>query len=394
MMPFGLKHKKYRKYVGGFISMALVTLVGNMFLFSSFFSFKDALLLIYIFSDSRFFLFSTIVILISLGPIFKINWTETGNQIKQTATKKITSGSNKRNFQIFIVIVVGFTPSILAIPSGLGLIDYDTRYGWDGIEDLVYQIGDENSIFLVDRANEFTWRTERMATFLKPLSGNYSVGQHLQSIYSQAVLFEADYFLLDVFTTTRWVEIRDLMDYPMNLNSGILLQTSVIRSINRGTLTLEAPSAILVSEDNDNQPLKLFEIQTSSFAREWDGSQNSTGWETGDNAHIVDDSRGISLTLNVSSSVAYVNRTQSNHLNLTLSGGFFFTRISENNAVVTHIEILDTDGNLISVCERYRDDVFYVPLGDVTVGNIVVFCSGSEEGTVLFHQMSLWSMNL
>ncbi|MFW9887133.1 MAG: hypothetical protein ACFFER_03065, partial [Candidatus Thorarchaeota archaeon] len=208
-----------------FIIAGLIAALGTLKMFSLFT--KATLVSIYIYSDSRFFLFIALMFTLSCAGVFthisnSIEYSNGGNQ------KWKKSMVQKRRGLLAIIIIIGLIPSYLLMPTGLTLINIEDRYGWMGLSSIVNPLGDEDTIFLANRVREFSWYTSRRCAFLEfSDEGLTNLNASLEMV-GLAINFSAQYLLIDGYTIAKWKTLEFLLYDPISVGETINLNATFI----------------------------------------------------------------------------------------------------------------------------------------------------------------------
>ena len=391
LLPVALLKGTPRLHVISLALFALVGLGGTLFLFSSFASQKDTLLVAYIYSDSRFFLSISLMVIIALGSVF--SWFGPYERTHETTGwGRIRRKLSKRPLTVALLIMIGFSPGYLAIPSGLALVNMTERYGWDGLADAVAGLEDADSVFMVDRTTEFVWLTNRHAASFWFLEEGMPLADALRRLMSESLAYNASYFIMDYFTYARWRTLYSLLSVSVIKGHPLLLDTSRIESLDNRDVVGPVSALSLAAEtehDLDEPFARVYRLGIANFSRLWFESKFEDGWSV-DNGHLLHQNDSTKLVIAEESAEVVLRRTIALDLGIGLQGGFFLCKIRTESANVSHVEILDDQGRVIALAEPYRNDYYFALLGDLDVGEIRIGCVGSPGHSVSLEYLSLW----
>ncbi|MHA1862958.1 MAG: hypothetical protein ACTSWA_04245, partial [Candidatus Thorarchaeota archaeon] len=119
LLLFSLVKNKDRRSFFLFLSIGFIGALGTFKVFGVFT--KDTLTLMYLFSDSRFFLYFTFFFILAASTFFK-NFDIHLESLTHIRRRTLSS-ETKKSILIILLIVIGFTPSIIGVYSGVSLID-------------------------------------------------------------------------------------------------------------------------------------------------------------------------------------------------------------------------------------------------------------------------------
>jgi hypothetical protein len=333
---------------------------------------------IYLYSDSRFFLFIVAMGVLAAGAIL--------SRVKLPVLPKsgITKGEIWGVLTVSIIII-GVIPGYLLIPSGLELVNIRERFDWHGIEESVAE-GFDDSIFTVDRAREFSWLTGHESVMLRFSSSRISNLKAAREIQSLSTFYVSSHFVMDRFTVVRWETLQYLHEDPMSTLSSYPFFGTV--GITSGD-TLSGTSMTLV-ERTDSDHVRIFEIGESNFTRLTNLDFNDIGWGASNGGTIENTTEGVSLVIGEDGN--YTNSWRSNgpDLDLSINGGFILIHVEDITASTTEIGIFDAQGMLIRYTELAGDGLYYVPFGNVVIGDIHIVIGGTPGEQVIIHEVSIW----
>ena len=250
--------------IGALFLMSLISMVGTLKIFGHFT--KDTLLIDYLYSDSRYFLFSTLMlILASGGLIAKLDFPSFQSIMKQQFR---IDKKQRTSLIVFSLIFIGFLPGYLGFQSGANLIEIESRYGWTMIDEFIVLIGDEDSIFLVDRAREFSWFTNRKSVPMALSQVNLDLFDAGTQIMALSHRFNASYLLIDGYTIAHWGVFEYLITNPITIGKTIILDSSkaIEQRFNNITDSIGTLNLVCQSQTNDfGSYSRIYQFSNSSF---------------------------------------------------------------------------------------------------------------------------------
>ncbi|MHA2064876.1 MAG: hypothetical protein ACXABY_10925, partial [Candidatus Thorarchaeota archaeon] len=391
IMSFRQHEMRYDSFT--FLFMLLIGCVGTLYVFAGLSTGKDTLIPVYIYSDSRFFLSLSLLGLIASSRYFGLHTSaSTVSPSRMTLRRLVTDRRMRRQYVAFIVVAIGLIPSFAAIPTGLTLINATQRYAWVGIGPGTQLLGDTGTIFLADRAREFSWITGRRSAELRLSGKGIPNSQALLNLHQSAARFGADYVLVDLYTIARWrtLDVLFVQSYELGdsipLDSELLLQT-------QGNSTDFVPSATLVFQtqpNNEGDYSRIFRFENASYEKEATVDLWDSGWAAGNGGNLVNFSGTVGVQIGLNQNYTFIWHPAEPYLDLALSPGFALFEIEELNATVSRIEFWDVSGEFSFYAERLSDGVFFSPIGNASIGDIRIVIEGESYGTVLLNEISFW----
>ena len=391
----GLVGGKMKSHAVAFLLAGLAAAFGTLKLFSAFALFKEPLVAFYLFSDSRFFLFITLMGLLSAGAFF--TKFEPNPVTAAGIALAGISFRGKRMSLVFIlgVILIGFVPAYLVIPSGLSLVRIEERYGWYNLTTEIDMIGNENSTFLVDRAPEFSWLTGRNSAELRFSEYGLSCTKAYAIIASQMRRYNAAYLVMDAFTIAHWRTLEPLLHVPISLGSSVMFDRDLLRQLPGKTevgpvlaLTLAAETEKYGFQDY----ARVFYLGIANFSLAWHTNNLGEGWSAGDSGLLTNSTGANYLEIGSGENSTFTHRTEPFYLDVDVKGGFFVCDVENGEASVDRIEIFDDSGHLVALAEHVSNDLYYALIGDAILGDIQVHCVGLGGQYVTINYLSVWQL--
>ncbi|NHJ15305.1 MAG: hypothetical protein EAX95_16610, partial [Candidatus Thorarchaeota archaeon] len=344
----------------------------------------------YMFSDSRFFLFIVLLFVLAAGGGINCLLRDSNLQLFHFSPSHI-KGVEIKTLTVFLIIFASFGPSYFLTPSGLTLVHIEDRYGWKGLETGLGSIGSQDSVFLVERAREFSWFTNRKSAVLGFPERGLTHTAALYHILQEAEKNGASYLVIDSYTTTSWNTVQFLQYANIGIGKAVLANISALQSIGSANSTGMMSGLILIMETEPNsydRTARVYEFADVEFIKMESLSIISPGWEASNSAIISNLSGSAEVQIALNSNFTVVSRCT--NLNLGTQEGFMLLHIENVTASVDTIEILNQEGQIVSLGERIRPCIFYVPIGEEQISDIRIQISGIAGSIVLVHSISVW----
>jgi hypothetical protein len=387
---YTIYRQKSLRFTSSFAFAGLFSALGTLKVFGLM---PESLQLVYIFSDSRFFLAVSLTGLIILGAF--LSEIKEGLPLQRgRAMHRISRMSRERkSAAVLSILLIGFIPAYLVIPTGLELVRIEKRYGWSGLSTNTGLIGSEMSLYLVDRAREFSWITGRKSIVFN-LSMS-SLPDH--SAYSEtsflAKNFSADYLLMDFYTYARWKTLEFLYADPIPIGSAVLFDVSGL-ALSSGNYVTSLSSLFLVgaTEPNELERIsRIYEFSNASCAITSNVNMLDSGWNASDSGYIVNSSGNPRLVIGLEQSYTNTWRPAGFDLDLHVAVGILVIKIQETSAVVTRISFWDEHGKLLRYAFELDDGLFYCSFGDVTIGDIRIAIEGNPGDSITIESAAVWT---
>ncbi|MGV9103339.1 MAG: hypothetical protein ACOC3C_04405, partial [Candidatus Thorarchaeota archaeon] len=353
--------------------------------------FKEVMTPYYIYSDSRFFISSVTLIIISVGGLLQ----KLGSiHISSTSLRRIFSAPSRDHKKMIVVVLIvgGMLPGYLAIPTGLEVVNYEQRYGWNNLKSIVEQNTGSDSTFVVDRTTEFTWLTSRESAKM-PSFGTRSFIRALSILRDHALRYDADYFLVDSYTVTNREGLRPLMFTTLQIGNVLPASIDLLPTSSSQNTTGELMAVQLIGETPANSKgnyARLYTFVEQSFVQTNQVELLDAGWSAS-NGGSIDNSTG-NTRLVIGSGKDYTNswRPGGFDLGLSVENGYFLMRVGESTATLERISLWTSSGELIGYAEGIGNSYYCAPLGESTVGDIRVIIEGNGTDYLTVESMRIW----
>jgi hypothetical protein len=391
----GLTGSRMKYHAITFLLAGLAAAFGTLKLFSAFALYKDPLLAIYLFSDSRFFLFMTLMGVLSSGAFFaKIDLSHV-TAAGATLARISSYGKRNRLALVLGIILVGYLPAYLVMPSGLSLVRIEERYGWYNLTTEIDMIGNENSTFLVDRAPEFSWLTGRNSAKLRLSEYGLSCAEAYVIVASRMRRYNAAYLIMDAFTIAHWRTLEPLLHVPITLGSSVMFDRDLLRQLPGRTEVGPVPALTLAAETEKygfQDYARVFYLGVANFSLAWHTNNLGEGWSAGDSGLLTNSTGTNYLEIGSGENSTFTHRTEPFNLDVEVTGGFFVCDVENGEASIDRIEIFDDSGHLVALGEHVSNNLYYALIGDAILGDIQVHCVGLGGQYVTINYLSLWQL--
>ncbi len=291
MIPVAMARGHNRQMAFVLVASAVAAAAGTLKVLSTV---QDSLQLQYIYSDSRFFLFATILFIMSLGPYFAFRESVEGTNDISGPPSKMMSKRRRRALMLVAIIAVGYLPGYVAIPYGLDITNIEQRYTWQNLTAIVSQTGSISAVYLADRGREFTWLTGRHSAILSFSRVGLPTANANNEIIALAKQYNASYLVVDPFTIAHWQTIRELLEYPIAVGASLPLWTNTTSIPDSGNHTGPVYSITLVGEnspDSLGRQTRVFRFNNLSYTKAWNANLLSPAW-TATNGGAITNSSG------------------------------------------------------------------------------------------------------
>ncbi len=391
LLLVALFKREWSQDIGTLFLMSLISMVGTLKIFGHFT--KDTLLIDYLYSDSRYFLFSTLMlILASGGLIAKLDFPSFQSIMKQQFR---IDKKQRTSLIVFLLIFIGFLPGYLGFQSGANLIEIEARYGWTMIDEFIVLIGDEESIFLVDRAREFSWFTNRKSVPMALSQVNLDLFDAGTQIMALSHRFNASYLLIDGYTIAHWGVFEYLITNPITIGKTIILDSSkaIEQRFNNITDSIGTLKLVCQSQSNDyGSYSRIYQFSNDSFIHRSNENLLESGWSASNGGSISNSSGEIRLTVGPEAYYTNTWRPLGPDLNLEIDSGYLVFAFEDAGAIIARIEIYDREGSLISYAERVNDELYYSPFGEVEIGDIRIVIEGNPGDSTIIKSIAAWEV--
>jgi len=388
----GLYRGRFRKEAMTFIAIVIVASFGTILMFSRI---PGSLIPQYILSDSRFFLFITIMTIIASGAFFSSE-----NYLSAKVSNGTLSGTrwikhNWKSIRLLIILGIFMIPGYLAMPWGMASVDIEERYAWNGLPSLTESIGNSDTIFLADRAREFSWFTGRKSTALKLTQSNLGDVNASVQLISLLNEYNTSYMLIDDYAIAHWGVFWYLLRQPIAIGHSTILDHTAAIAQRFKNVTSSVYSCILIGQTKPNGNgvvSRVFQRSNGSFARIENIQLTDAGWSASNDGLISNSSGEIRLTIGPGASYTNTWRSSGADLNLEVNGGYLLFDVEEAGATITRIEILDDSGFHFANVEKITDSLYYCPLGENEIGDIRIVIEGNPGDSVIIKSISAWEI--
>ncbi|MHA2425363.1 MAG: glycosyltransferase family 39 protein [Candidatus Thorarchaeota archaeon] len=386
---YGLIRGSNRRYAALLFVLGLITAAGTLKVFGLM---GESLQLQYIYSDSRFFLLVTLMLLIAAGATFSSS-SIIPNQTYNFAS--VISKNGKRVKVITLLIMIGFIPGYAAIPFGLSQISISERYGWSDLDLLLADVPNPGSVIIVDRAREFHWSTGYAAVSLVLSEIGLSEVDSAQEILNLSSRYDAQYILFDAYTISHWRTLDYLWLDTIDLDSLMPFNiTQIVRNAPDSIPLLDSLRLIAESPPNSNGYYsRLYQITSAGHWTARNLSLLDDGWIASNGGSILNVTGVPRLVINDGMQNTSTLRQGEYDLNTTVGNGIIRFEFGESNAEVHEIEIYNMDGDLIRTATRFDDNTYYCIVGNSIIGDIRIMIVGESGSYIEIDSIKYWRID-
>jgi len=383
-----------KRVSAGLVVLSIIGFTGTLFVLNALAAFKDILTIFYIYSDSRFFVSIIYLLTLSTGSYFAkyLSW-EPPSTYKNPSRIKITT-AKRRLMVIGIILLIGFIPGYIVIPTGLNLITSEQRYGWGNLNDELSDYSESESVFIVDRAPEFSWFTGFKSAEIKFVRINLPSHHALERVFDRASQYDAKYFLLDGYTVARWGTLSTLLHLPFEIDSKLPIYLSQIVSSNNESERFTLPSISLLSETLPNvygDYSRVYNITNGEYEGYRLFNLLESGWVASNGGSIINETGKAVLSIGANANYTNSWRPMAYDLNLVVEPGVLIFRFSELTATIARIEFYDSEGIYLMSAESIQRSIFYAYICDCTIGDIRIVIEGNPGDSVTLDYEGLWT---
>jgi hypothetical protein len=286
-------------------------------------------------------------------------------------------------------------PTYIGIPSGLGLIDYQERYGWTDLKTVVDANVNLDAVILADRATELAWIVDRKIVTLtlseKDL-GYRKAGIEISEFVSS---YQITHMLMDTFTYARWNAMSYLIEDPLSIG-GIVPLSVVVPSNLYGTITTVALQSMHLIASTEMNSIggfaRIYEFGNSNFTKFWSG--NIIGpWIASHSGNISETDDGVKISISENGNYTNTYIPGAADFNLRIDGGFLLFNVTGGTANMTGITLWDSNRRNMGFAEQIIPGLYYFPVGEVIIGDIWIALEGPPESYIILESISAWQAN-
>jgi hypothetical protein len=291
------------------------------------------------------------------------------------------------------LVLVSFVPGYAQTPSHLKYINPKERYNWEGIETAVSDLGGPENVFLVDRAREFAWLTDRKTASLILPEKQLEALRATEALNNLSQRFSADYLVMDAYTIAHWDTLNHLLSIPMVAQQDIPLNISTLLQPNSlGTqIALDSLHLEEYTEQSEaDKQTRIFRFLKSEFNRVWYTENLGSEWLASGTGTIINATRNNQLIIGENETYTNTWRRADDSLNVDINGGFMLIEVEEVNATIPRVTVKNATYEYSAQADKLSNSVYYYPLGDFTVGDIRVVCEGDPGDRIIIKSMSIW----
>ena len=345
------------------------------------------------YQDSRFFLFISLMMLLSIGPLIK--YLKTTDKEEENVLRRIPFlNRNKEAAVVFLIVMVGFAPLYGAIPQGVEQIRVQNIAGWSSINE-ISMISSDSDVFLVCRAREFSWLTGRKTVNLDFGNRYLPDSNASERIMNLALSFGATYLVIDNYTVTRWDTLKTLYRDKYTPGQTLILNYSRITDSNAVIIDSVFSVSFVhqTKSDNDGNYISLFSFCWADYAKYKEISLLSNGWAARNEGQIENISSVPRLVIGSNKTFTGSFRVVPYDLDLETRPGFILFNITVSSVTIWRIQIWDADGKFVNYVWGIGSTLYSAYTGLRTVGDIHIVIEGVAGGFATINSISLWKAN-
>ncbi|MFW9979138.1 MAG: hypothetical protein ACFFEJ_13715 [Candidatus Thorarchaeota archaeon] len=386
-------YRKRDRNLVGLVVLGVFGLAGTFFVFASLSAAKTLLELIYLYSDSRFFISPVLFFVISLGSLFQFILKEANEISFRNVVRHRGQKQEKQISTILIIIMIGFVPCFALTRTGIDLVQIEKRYAWQGLVDEIRGIGTADSFYLVERAGEFTWLTNRQSMrmrFSEPGIPSYQAYSHL---LSRVEYYDLDYIMLDLYTIARWNTAIDLLQNPLEKGDAIPADVDDLTQYIESNQTKTITSFILRGQtppNSEGDHVRIYEVGLANYEMTETVEITNSSWIAGNGGNFIEYEDYTHIAIGYNQNYTFVRRALGPDLNMGLSRGFLVFDFKNATATIARIEVYNPNNEIIQSAMRVEDNLYYCMLGNVVVGDIIIVLEGVPGDYADFNSVSVW----
>lgn len=344
----------------------------------------------YIYSDSRFFVFLSAMALVAVGAyLSKVNLDGCSFSFWKKSWRE--SCVNRRPVYVMAVIILFFVPGFVVYPMGTELVNSQDRYGWNGLAEIVGSVGDVDSIFIVDRAREFSWITGRMSAAMELSAFRLPYMNASSELIEISEEYGAMYLIFDGYTVAHWQTLSHLYEDNIILGNTIVLGLS---QFDRSLTEFKDVMALrLVGANAPNhygRYSRVYEIVTANFSKLLSIPLNASEWGAGNNGNLTSVEDGLLMTIGSGMNYTFSWRPGGFDLDLQTTPGFISLSIANISGDISRISVWDSDGEFMGYAEEMSEGNFICFVGNETVGDINIVLEGAAGDSFTLSEIAYW----
>ena len=350
----------------------------------------------YLYTSARFLLFViSFVCILSAVFISMIVEREKQTTFEDTTPRRRQLIQTKTIPFIVLIVFASFLPGYLVFESNASFVRPTDQYAWSGLDSWVGSNTESESVFLVDRAREFAWLTNRKSVVMQLSRVNIDPFNASNQLMALSSRFNASFFLMDGYTLAHWGIFEHLLTHPLNIGNKMIIDYSkaIEQRFNNITDSIRTLTLAYQSQTDDfGSYSRIYQFSNNSFIHFQDENLLDVGWAICNGGSISNASGEIHLTIGPDANYTNTWRPNGYDLNLSIDSGYLVFSFEDAGATIARIEIYDDGGGLISFADRVNDDFYYCPFGEVEIGDIRIVIEGNPGDSVIVKLISAWEV--
>jgi hypothetical protein len=211
-----------------------------------------------------------------------------------------------------------------------------------------------------------------------------------QEIIQHYIEYQTEFVVIDGYTIAKWRTLEYLLEDSMNLGTVLAFNASrFIENLPGGIA--ETESLFLVAETLPNEYgrfSRIFEFINHTHIMTTSLSLLDHGWVASLGAEIVNDTGLARLVVGDGYENASSQRDEGLELGLSIESGLLILEIVEYGAVISSVDVLDSEG-ILHACEDF-DGAYICYLGAMQINDIQIVIDGGAGSSIEIHSISLW----
>ncbi|MEM2142780.1 MAG: glycosyltransferase family 39 protein [Candidatus Thorarchaeota archaeon] len=341
----------------------------------------------YMYSDSRFFLFMTVIA--QMGASVALNALTEGGAMMARVGRTLSVSTRRRIVVLGMIILVGLLPAYLTMPSGIDFVNIEKRYGWAGLSDAIDTLGVEDPAFIVDRARELAWYAGCRSVTLRLRSHYMPEAQALLDVLDIKSRYGATHLLIDAYTVASWKTFFFLYSADIEIGTRFPLDPFPLFESSEEML-LPAVQLVASTEETGYHYVRIFAFSEGRFVRSTVLNLLEDGWYASAGGRILNDTGFTTIVVGNGSHYTNTQRVGGLDLNIPVAGGVLLLSFEEFGARVTRVELWSSTGVMVGhSVSAERELVCFI--GNTVIGDMRIVVEGDPGEYVRITQASIWT---
>ncbi len=350
----------------------------------------------YLYTSARFLLVPIVIgiLLASIG----VDGIQ--KQVKSLLSKiepnRLNSTVNLQASGFVLLILVGsFAPGYFLGIENLGFVTPESRYGWQGITEYIDGIGNQSSVFLVDRAREFAWLTNRITVSMQLSKIGLTDANASKELLNLTERYCVDYIIIDDYTFHHWKTFEWLYLDPIPLGGVVAFNLTSFIDNTQGYVISHQSSLKLVAEnkpDEHSSHMRVFELISGSYNVSHRLDILNGEWNASNEGYLTNTTEGIELSIGPGQYYTNTWRPSGFDLDMDVPNGFITLNLESIGAEIVRISFWDDNGVLLRYGQKLNDTLYYANFGNITIGDIRIVIEGIPGSSILIKSVLIWEL--